>query len=291
MTPLPPPNPTTPRPPPAPPNTTSIFPVPPIPLPTYHIPTPKGRQPPRVPSLCSPPSDPIATHTQSRDSTADDSVASRTCSSAQQSTTLLAHAAARCAYPSALIHKWALLVLDKATGKTLEYRQLIQHPYFHKVWNHSYANKLGRLFQGIGTSPNGTSKRIKGTDTFFVIQFENIPADRRSEITYTKVVCKVRPEKSNPNRTRITIGVNSITFPGNAGTPTASLELAKLDFNSVLSRPSAKFTTFDICNFYLQTPLDRPEYAHIKLSDIPEEFTMEYNLISYARDGWVYFEI
>ena len=29
----------------------------------------------------------------------------------------------------------------------------------------------------------------------------------------------------------------------------------------------------------------------IKLSNIPEEFTLEYNLLSYARDGWVYFEI
>ena len=90
---------------------------------------------------------------------------------------------------------------------------------------------------------------------------------------------------------RINIGGNRITFPGDVGTPTASLELAKLVFNSVLSRPSAKFTTFDICNFYLQTPLDRPEYARIKLSDIPEEFTLEYNLLSYARDGWVYLEI
>ena len=63
---------------------------------------------------------------------------------------------------------------------------------------------------------------------------------------------------------------------------TASLELAKLVFNSVLSRPGAKFTTFDICNFYLQTPFDRPKYACIKLSDIPEEFTLEYNFLSYA---------
>ena len=88
---------------------------------------------------------------------------------------------------------------------------------------------------------------------------------------------------------RIIIGGNRITFPGDIGTPTASLELAKLVFNSVLSRSGAKFTTFDICNFYLQTPLDRLEYARIKLSDIPEECTLEYNLLSYARDGWVYF--
>ena len=65
----------------------------------------------------------------------------------------------------------------------------------------------------------------------------------------------------------------------------------KLVFNSILLRPGAEFTTFDICDFYLQTPLDRPEYACIKLSDIPEEFALEYNLLSYSRDGWVYFEI
>ena len=86
------------------------------------------------------------------------------------------------------------------------------------------------------------------------------------------MVCKVRPEKSNPNSTCITIGGNRIAFPGDAGTPTASLELAKLIFNSVLSRPGAKFATFNICNFYLQTPLDRPEYVRVKLSDFPDKF-------------------
>ena len=105
------------------------------------------------------------------------------------------------------------------------------------------------------------------------------------------MICKVCPEKSDPKRTRITIGGNRITFPGDIGTPTASLELSMLVFNSVLSRPGAKFTTFNICNFYLQTPLDRPEYVQFRLSDIPDEFAQEYNLLAYAHDGWVYFEI
>ena len=84
------------------------------------------------------------------------------------------------------------------------------------------------------------------------------------------MVCKVRPEKSDPNRMRITIELNCTTFPGDVGTPTSYLELAKLIFNSVLLRPGANFTTFYICNFYLLTPLDRPEYVGVKLSDIPE---------------------
>jgi len=34
-----------------------------------------------------------------------------------------------------------------------------------------------------------------------------------------------------------------------------------------------------------------PEYVRIKMTDIPEEFIEEYNLIDLDRDGWVYFEI
>ena len=72
----------------------------------------------------------------------------------------------------------AFTVLDKATGQTLDYRQLRQHPDFHKIWNESYSNELGRLCQGIGTSPNGSGKCVKGTDTFFLIRFEDVPSDR-----------------------------------------------------------------------------------------------------------------
>ena len=90
---------------------------------------------------------------------------------------------------------------------------------------------------------------------------------------------------------RISIDGNRITFPGDVGTPTASLDFAKLVFNGVLSHPRAKFTTFDICNFYLQTPLDRPEYVRIRLSNISDEFVQEYNLLTYTCDGWIYFEI
>eukprot|EP00804_Cyclotella_cryptica_P026150 CCRYP_013039-RC/>CCRYP_013039-RC protein AED:0.28 eAED:0.28 QI:0/0/0/1/0/0.66/3/0/379 len=61
--------------------------------------------------------------------------------------------------------------------------------------------------------------------------------------------------------------------------------------NSVLSRHNAKFCTFDISNFYLGTPLDRPEYVRIRIDDIPQEFIDEYDLTHHVRDGWVYFQI
>ena len=37
--------------------------------------------------------------------------------------------------------------------------------------------------------------------------------------------------------------------------------------------------------------MDRPEYAGIKLSVIPQEIIDEYNLLDYEHNGWIYFEI
>ena len=130
----------------------------------------------------------------------------------------------------------------------------------------------------MGVGPEGQGQHIKGTDTFFVTRFEDIPPERCKEITYTSIVCEVRPQKADPNRTRITIGGSRICYPGDVRTPTASLELFKLILNSVLSRRGAKFACFDISNFYMGTPLDRPEYVKIKITDIPKEFIEEYNL-------------
>ena len=133
-----------------------------------------------------------------------------------------------------------------------------------------YKNELGCLCQGIGTDPTDpTQKRVKGTYTFHVILYDDFPPDRRKGIAFSKGVCTFLPNKSDPNCTHISITVQNITYPGNVRTKTAFLELIKLLINSVLSRKGAKFVTFNIKNFYLQTPLDRPEYFRIKISDIP----------------------
>lgn len=90
---------------------------------------------------------------------------------------------------------------------------------------------------------------------------------------------------------RITIGGNRICYPWDVGTRTAPLELVNLVLNSVLSRKGVKFATFDISNFYLCTPLDRPKYVRIHAPDIPDEFADEYHTETYEHEGWVYFEI
>ena len=150
---------------------------------------------------------------------------------------------------------------------------------------------MGRLCHGVGTWTNGIWKRVEGTNTFFVIKFEDIPKDRLNDICYTSVVCEVRPGRKDPNRTRITICGTNLCYPGDVGTNTASLELFKLMINSVLSRSVAKYVCLNIEFFYLSTPLGRPEYVKIQLSKIPLEFIAEYNLTSLLHKGWIYFEI
>lgn len=42
---------------------------------------------------------------------------------------------------------------------------------------------------------NPSTKWVEGTNTFRLIQYQDIPIDRHNDVTYTQVVCEVRPQK------------------------------------------------------------------------------------------------
>ena len=202
-----------------------------------------------------------------------------------ESTYLKPNKSIRLKQSSKKLNALALAVQESGTGKQLNYRELRRHPEYQDDWNLSSANEFGRLAQGVGG-------RVKGTNTIFFIHKSQVPADRLKDVTYGKFVCTVRPEKADPNRTRLTVGGNRINYPGEVGTPTAEMMLAKILFNSVISTDGARFMTMDIKNFYLGTPMKRFEYLKLKLSDIPQEIIDEYNLMEKVTpDGYVYVEI
>ena len=91
------------------------------------------------------------------------------------------------------------------------------------------------------------------------------------DVTYGKFVCNERPKKADVVRTRFTVGGDKINYPGAVSTPTAKMLVAKILFNSVIFTKNAKLMTIDISNFYLNSPLLRPEFFKIKINDIPEE--------------------
>ena len=183
-------------------------------------------------------------------------------------------------------------VLDPDTGDTMEYRQLRRYPKYIYIWKTSYFNELGRLFQGIVRGDKGPKKqRVAGTETFQFIGYEDIPRYFCMEVCHTKVVCEVCPPKEDPDRKSIMIGGNRIIYPWEFGTSTMSLELVKLILNSVISRPVGGFACFDVKNFYLAPPMERSEYVHIKIGDIPQGFIHEYNLLPMVHNGWIYFDL
>ena len=73
----------------------------------------------------------------------------------------------------------AFPVLDEETGQLMEYQQLRKHPKYATTWTTSYSNEMGCLCQGIGNNTEGAGKRVEGTDTFFVIHYYEVPANRR----------------------------------------------------------------------------------------------------------------
>ena len=83
-------------------------------------------------------------------------------------------------------------------------------------------------------------------------------------------------------------GGNWINYPGDAGTPTADLLTIDLLANSIVSTKNAKMVTMDLKDFYLNTPMELPEYIRIKMSYIPEDVIQHYKLRDKAKaDGYV----
>ena len=174
-------------------------------------------------------------------------------------------------------------IIDDVTGKAMEYRDLIQHDKYKDVWQRSYANELGRLAQGI--------RDIPGTDTIFFIARSEIPKERWKDVTYGRIVVDYRPQKADPYRTRLTVGGDRINYPFDVSTPTADLTTIKMLWNSTISSKKARFCTMDVKNFYLMTPMERPEFMRLPISLLPPEIIAQYKLQHIVEDGWVYLKI
>ena len=73
---------------------------------------------------------------------------------------------------------------------------------------------------------------------------------------------------------------------------TASIEMAKILINSVLSTKNTRFMSIDISNFYIQTDVKDFQYIPFHISMILQEIIDEYNLSTIMEDNrWCYTEI
>jgi len=66
----------------------------------------------------------------------------------------------------------------------------------------------------------------------------------------------------------------------------------KILLKSIISTHGARFMTIDIKDFYLNTPVDQPEFMLLKMADIPEDFIELYNLRQCATpDGYIHVSV
>jgi hypothetical protein len=76
------------------------------------------------------------------------------------------------------------------------------------------------------------------------------------------------------------VAISLTTQVTSAPARTANLTTSKIVFNDVVSMLNAKAMFTDINNFYLNTPLDHPEYMKLPIALIPDEIIEEYDLLS-----------
>jgi hypothetical protein len=67
--------------------------------------------------------------------------------------------------------------------------------------------------------------------------------------------------------------------------PTVEMMTVKMHLNSMILTKGAQYCTFDLKDFYLNMPMEQPEYMQMKLSDLPQEFVGLYNLTKIAEDN------
>ena len=89
-------------------------------------------------------------------------------------------------------------IFDEEYGKMLKYRALLTHTKCHNVWTHLSANEFSQPAQGVGTC-------IKGTNTIFFINKQDIPVNQGWNVMHGKLVCEFKPKKLKKEHTHFTI--------------------------------------------------------------------------------------
>ena len=135
----------------------------------------------------------------------------------------------------------------------------------------------------------GLKRGIQGTETLKFIQKHEIPYNKK--VTYTRFVCDYRPQKEEKETTRITMGEDRLEYQGGFLTKTAGLTAKNILLNGMVSSIWAKFITADVKNFYLNTPMEGPEYMKIPVRLIPDEIKVEYKVSEFEHAGYVFVQI
>ena len=109
-----------------------------------------------------------------------------------------------------------------------------------------------------------------------------VPKGRTISYYNPQLTPKRRPEADFPGgieyRVRGTYGGNRHDYEGLTIAETADIPTVKILLNAVISDPHANWLTTDISDFYLGTPMDRPEFMRVPTKYIPEATMKKHKL-------------
>jgi hypothetical protein len=134
--------------------------------------------------------------------------------------------------------------------------------------------------------------RLINSSTIRAINKSEQPIERRKDTTYynPQVKEKILADGTKSYRIRGTIGGDRINYDGETAANTAAMTLIKMLLQSVISE-NVKWCTLDIKDFYLDTPLHRPEYLRIMLKFIPPDVIESFSLQKFIVDDSILFEV
>ena len=115
------------------------------------------------------------------------------------------------------------------------------------------------------------------------------------DITYASFMCDHRPLKTEPWRVRIVVGGDKLSYSSDTGSPTASLLETKILLNSTISdtHKGARFMCMDSKDFFLATPMPRPESEFMKVpyKYFPQDIKINYRLQELIHNDYIYVKI
>ena len=132
------------------------------------------------------------------------------------------------------------------------------------IWGCALSNEWGRLAQG-------NKHGVQATNTIIFIRKEEIPIGRA--VTYASFVCDRRPLKPEPFRVRVVVGGGRLSYDEDAGSQATDLLETKLLINSTISDADkgAKFLSADLKDYFLGSPMVKPEYMKVHISRFPDD--------------------
>ena len=133
--------------------------------------------------------------------------------------------------------------------------------------------------------------RLVETKTLRAIHPHDQPSDRVGDTTYYSPQVKEKMKDGvKMYRIRGTAGGDRINYPGEVSARTAELTVVKVLLNATVSE-NAHFATADIKDFYLGTPLERPEYIRLPIKFLPSKFLDLYSLQPFIHNCSILFSI